>query len=163
DTPLRRLTKYDRIELEAEKERLTAEIGELTRILESDAELRKLVSAELAAVAKKFGDDRRTLLLESAATPSASVPLQVADDPCPPRAGATRVRHGVIVWAVPAAARGEVGVVTSAGRLLRLDVVALPPLPGDMATPHLSGGAPLAEFVSLADDEEVLCLTTLDE
>src|SRR5690606_2690584 len=132
DTPLRRLTKYDRIELEAEKERLTAEIGELTRILESDAELRKLVSAELAAVAKKFGDDRRTLLLESAATPSASVPLQVADDPCrvllsstgqlartandrpfPADAGAKRVKHDVIVSAVPATARGEVGVVTS--------------------------------------------------
>ncbi|GAA0634615.1 DNA topoisomerase IV subunit A [Streptomyces thermocarboxydovorans] len=182
DTPLRRLTKYDRIELEAEKERLTAEIEELTRILESDAELRKLVSAELAAVAKKFGDDRRTLLLESAATPSASVPLQVADDPCrvllsstgllartandrpfPADAGAKRVKHDVIVSAVPATARGEVGVVTSAGRLLRLDVVDLPQLPEDMATPNLSGGAPLAEFVSLADDEEVLCLTTLDE
>ncbi len=66
DTPLRRLTRFDRIELESEMERLQAEIAELTRILESDAELRKLVSAELAAVAKKFGTDRRTVLLESA-------------------------------------------------------------------------------------------------
>ncbi|MFI9821198.1 DNA topoisomerase (ATP-hydrolyzing) subunit A [Streptomyces sp. NPDC052013] len=182
DTPLRRLTKYDRIELEAEKERLNAEIEELTRILESDAELRKLVSAELAAVAKKFGDERRTLLLESAATPSAAVPLQVADDPCrvllsstgllartandepfAADAGAKRVKHDVIVSAVPATARGEVGVVTSAGRLLRLNVVDLPQLPESMPTPNLSGGAPLAEFVSLEDDEQVVCLTTLDE
>ncbi|MCT7352640.1 DNA topoisomerase IV subunit A [Streptomyces sp. 15-116A] len=182
DTPLRRLTKYDRIELEAEKERLNAEIEELTRILESDAELRKLVSAELAAVAKKFGDERRTLLLESAATPSAAVPLQVADDPCrvllsstgllartaddapfPADAGAKRVKHDVIVSAVPATARGEVGVVTSSGRLLRLNVVDLPQLPQEMPTPNLSGGAPLAEFVSLEDDEQVVCLTTLDE
>ncbi|GGM09299.1 DNA topoisomerase (ATP-hydrolyzing) [Streptomyces fumigatiscleroticus] len=181
DTPLRRLTRFDRIELEAEKDRLNAEIEELTRILESDAELRKLVSAELAAVAKKFGTDRRTVLLESAATPAA-VPLQVADDPCRVLLSSTgllartvngepfamdsaakRVKHDVIVSAVPATARGEVGVVTSAGRLLRLNVIDLPQLPETMPTPNLSGGAPLSEFLSLADDETVVCLTTLDE
>ncbi|MEU1464126.1 DNA topoisomerase IV subunit A [Streptomyces sp. NPDC005727] len=181
DTPLRRLTKYDRIELEAEKDRLTAEIEELTRILESDAELRKLVSAELAAVAKKFGTDRRTVLLESGGAPVAAVPLQVADDPCRVLLSSTgllartatdepfaeaartrRVKHDVIVSAVPATARGEIGAVTSAGRLLRINVVDLPQLP-EAATANLSGGAPLAEFVSLEDDETVVCLTTLDE
>ncbi|MFJ4334557.1 MULTISPECIES: DNA topoisomerase (ATP-hydrolyzing) subunit A [unclassified Streptomyces] len=182
DTPLRRLTKYDRIELESEKDRLNAEIEELTRILDSDAELRKLVSAELAAVAKKFGTDRRTTLLESGGAPVAAVPLQVADDPCRvllsstgllartatdeplvTEAGAKRVKHDLIVSAVPATARGEVGVVTSAGRLLRVNVVDLPQLPEAMPTPNLAGGAPLAEFVSLEDDEDVVCLTTLDE
>ncbi|MFF9217233.1 DNA gyrase/topoisomerase IV subunit A [Streptomyces viridosporus] len=182
DTPLRRLTKYDRIELETERDRLNAEIEELTRILDSDAELRKLVSGELAAVAKKFGNDRRTLLLESADVPAAPVPLQVEDAPCrvllsstgllartandepfAQDAAAKRVKHDVIVSAVPTTARGEVGVVTSAGRLLRLNVVDLPVLPEAMPTPNLSGGAPLAEFVSLEDDEEVVCLTTLDE
>ncbi|MEU2551993.1 MULTISPECIES: DNA topoisomerase IV subunit A [unclassified Streptomyces] len=181
DTPLRRLTKYDRIELEAEKDKLTAEIEELTRILESDAELRKLVSAELAAVSKKFGTDRRTVLLESAGTPVAAVPLQVADDPCrvmlsstgllartatdepfAEAAGAKRVKHDVILSVVPATARGEIGAVTSAGRLLRINVVDLPQLPA-AATANLSGGAPLAEFVSLEDDETVVCLATLDE
>ncbi|WP_345962890.1 DNA topoisomerase IV subunit A [Streptomyces sp. BRB040] len=182
DTPLRRLTKYDRIELESEKDRLNAEIQELTRILDSDAELRKLVSAELAAVAKKFGTDRRTTLLESGGAPVAAVPLQVADDPCRvllsstgllartangeplvTEAGAKRVKHDLIVSAVPATARGEVGVVTTAGRLLRVNVVDLPQLPEAMPTPNLAGGAPLAEFVSLDDDEDVVCLTTLDE
>ena len=182
DTPLRRLTKYDRIELETERDRLNAEIEELTRILDSDAELRKLVSGELAAVAKKFGNDRRTLLLESADVPAAPVPLQVEDAPCrvllsstgllartandepfAQDAAAKRVKHDVIVSAVATTARGEVGVVTSAGRLLRLNVVDLPVLPEAMPTPNLSGGAPLAEFVSLEDDEEVVCLTTLDE
>ncbi|BDD75313.1 DNA topoisomerase IV subunit A [Streptomyces violaceoruber] len=182
DTPLRRLTKYDRIELESEKDRLNAEIEELTRILDSDAELRKLVSAELAAVAKKFGTDRRTTLLESSGAPVAAVPLQVADDPCRvllsstgllartandeplvTEAGAKRVKHDLIVSAVPATARGEVGVVTSGGRLLRVNVVDLPQLPEAMPTPNLAGGAPLAEFVSLEDDEDVVCLTTLDE
>ncbi|CAM5248940.1 DNA topoisomerase IV subunit A [Streptomyces violaceorubidus] len=182
DTPLRRLTKFDRIELESEKDRLNAEIEELTRILDSDAELRKLVSAELAAVAKKFGTDRRTTLLESGGAPVAAVPLQVADDPCRvllsstgllartandeplvTEAGAKRIKHDLIVSAVPATARGEVGVATSAGRLLRVNVVDLPQLPESMPTPNLAGGAPLAEFVSLEDDEDVVCLTTLDE
>ncbi|MGR3869234.1 DNA gyrase/topoisomerase IV subunit A [Streptomyces graminifolii] len=182
DTPLRRLTRFDRIELESEMERLQAEIAELTRILESDAELRKLVSAELAAVAKKFGTDRRTVLLESAGSPAATVPLQVADDPCrvllsstgllartangepfPEDADARRVKHDVIVSAVPATARGELGAVTSAGRLLRINVVDLPQLPETAAAPNLSGGAPISEFVSLDEGETVICLTTLDE
>ncbi|MEV7199138.1 DNA gyrase/topoisomerase IV subunit A [Streptomyces griseoluteus] len=180
DTPLRRLTKYDRIELEAEKDRLNQEIEELTRILESDAELRKLVSGELAAVAKKFGSDRRTVLLESAASQVATVPLQVADDPCRVLLSSTallarttgadpvpqeggRAKHDVIVSSVPATARGEIGAVTSSGRLLRINVVDLPQLPDTASAPNLSGGAPLAEFVPLEGDETVVCLTTLDE
>ncbi|MEU1198008.1 DNA topoisomerase IV subunit A [Streptomyces sp. NPDC005813] len=183
DTPLRRLTKFDRIELESERDRLNGEIDELTGILESDTELRKLVSAELAAVAKKFGTDRRTVLLESAGTPATAVPLQVADDPCrvllsstgllartangeafADAAEARRTKHDVIVSAVPATALGEVGVVTSLGRLLRLNVIDLPQLPETATAPNLSGGAPISEFLSsLEADETVVCLTTLDE
>ncbi|WP_055532374.1 DNA gyrase/topoisomerase IV subunit A [Streptomyces graminilatus] len=183
DTPLRRLTRFDRIELESEQDRLAAEIAELTRILESDAELRKLVSTELAAVAKKFGTERRTVLLESAgAAPAAGVPLQVADDPCrvllsstdllartangepfPADEDGRRAKHDLIVSAVPATARGEVGAVTSAGRLLRINVIDLPRLPDTATAPNLSGGAPLSEFLSLEDGETVVCLTTLDE
>jgi DNA gyrase subunit A len=83
DTPLRRLTKYDKLELEREQQTLTAEIAELTAILESEQKLRELVSSELAAVAEKFGTPRRTVLLEaSGAAKTAAVPLEVADDPC---------------------------------------------------------------------------------
>ncbi|MDT3397683.1 DNA topoisomerase IV subunit A [Streptomyces sp. B1866] len=181
DTPLRRLTRFDRIELEAERDRLRGEIEELTRILESDAELRKLVSGELAAVAKKFGEERRTVLLESAQTPVSAVPLQVADDPCRvllsstgllartaggeapvPAEAAGRARHDVIVSAVPATALGTVGAVTSAGRLLRLPVIDLPRLP-DTAAPSLAGGVPAPEFAALTESERLVCLTTLDE
>ncbi|MFF4159086.1 DNA topoisomerase (ATP-hydrolyzing) subunit A [Streptomyces sp. NPDC001678] len=182
DTPLRRLTKFDRIELESERDKLTAEIAELTRILESDTELRKLVSAELADVAKRFGTDRRTVLLESAGTPASAVPLQVADDPCrvllsstgllartatgepvDASADAKRVKHDVIISAVPATALGEVGAVTSDGRLLRLRVIDLPQLPETAAPPNLAGGVPVSEFLTLADGERLVCLTTLDE
>ncbi|MET9519165.1 DNA topoisomerase IV subunit A [Streptomyces sp. NPDC002994] len=181
DTPLRRLTKFDKIELEAERDRLTGEIDELTRILESDTELRKLVSTELAAVAKKFGTDRRTVLLESGSSPVAAVPLEVADDPCRVLLSSTgllartangeplslddarRTKHDVIVSAVPATARGDVGAVTSSGRLLRLAVIDLPQLPDTASAPNLSGGAPVTEFLTLEPDETLVCLTTLDE
>lgn len=183
DTPLRRLTKFDRIELESERDRLNGEIDELTGILDSDSELRKLVSGELAAVAKKFGTDRRTVLLESAGTVASAVPLQVADDPCRVLLSSTgllartangdpfgevedakRAKHDLIVSAVPATARGEVGAVTSSGRLLRLNVIDLPQLPETASAPNLSGGAPISEFLSsLEADESVVCLTTLDE
>ncbi|MFD7706059.1 DNA topoisomerase (ATP-hydrolyzing) subunit A [Streptomyces sp. NPDC059785] len=180
DTPLRRLTRFDRIELESERDRLNGEIDELTGILESDAELRKLVSGELAAVAKKFGTPRRTTLLESSGVPAATVPLQVADDPCrvllsstgllartangdPFEKGGKRAKHDLIVSAVPATAQGEIGAVTSGGRLLRINVIDLPQLPETATAPNLSGGAPISEFLTLEGDESVVCLTTLDE
>ncbi|MGW6573456.1 DNA gyrase/topoisomerase IV subunit A [Streptomyces sp. NPDC054945] len=183
DTPLRRLTRFDRIELESERDRLTGEIDELTGILESDNELRKLVSAELAAVAKKFGTERRTVLLESAGTAVAAVPLEVADDPCrvllsstgllartangealPEEEGGARAKHDLIVSQVAATARADVGAVTSYGRLLRLSVIDLPQLPDTHAAPNLAGGAPVSEFLSgLEADEKVVCLTSLDE
>ncbi|MFG2993470.1 DNA topoisomerase (ATP-hydrolyzing) subunit A [Streptomyces sp. NPDC048257] len=183
DTPLRRLTRFDRIELESERDRLTGEIDELTGILESDSELRKLVSAELAAVAKKFGTERRTVLLESAGTAVAAVPLEVADDPCrvllsstgllartangdalPEEEGGARAKHDLIVSQVAATARADVGAVTSYGRLLRLSVIDLPQLPDTHAAPNLAGGAPVSEFLSaLEADEKLVCLTSLDE
>lgn len=110
------------------------------------------------------------------------MPLEVADDPCRVLLSSTgllartanddpivfaedakRTKHDVIVSAVPATARGDVGVVTSAGRLLRIAVIDLPQLPDTHAAPSLSGGAMVSEFLTLAGDEEVICLTTLDE
>ena len=181
DTPLRRLTRFDRFELESERDRLNGEIDELTGILESDAELRKLVSTELAAVSKKFSTPRRTVLLESAGSAVTAVPLEVADDPCRVLLSSTallartvngepledsdgkRVKHDAIVSAVPATARGDIGAVTSTGRLLRISVIDLPQLPDTASAPNLSGGAPVSEFLALEGDEEVVCLTTLDE
>jgi DNA gyrase subunit A len=83
DTPLRRLTRYDRLELERERETLQREIAELTAILESEQRLREVVSAGLADVSEKFATPRRTVLLESSgAARTAAVPMEVADDPC---------------------------------------------------------------------------------
>ena len=66
DMPLRRLTKFSRIELEKEKAELERTIEELDAILADEQLLRKVVSDELAEVAKTYGTPRRTVLLESA-------------------------------------------------------------------------------------------------
>ncbi len=187
DTPLRRLTRYDRLELERERDTLRTEIAELTGILSSDDRIREVVSAELADIAKRFGTPRRTVLLEgSGAALTAAVPLEVADDPCTillsstgllartapgQQAGtdgdgdgepATRSAHDVIVSAVPSTARGSVGVVTSAGRMIRLSVLEFPALPPSASFPGLAGGAPLTEFCSLEPDETVVALASMD-
>ena len=85
DMPLRRLTKFSRIELENEQDRAAARRSRsCDAILGDEKLLRKIVSDELAEVAKAHGTPRRTVLLESAGTPltAATAPLEVADDPC---------------------------------------------------------------------------------
>ncbi|TNY34701.1 DNA topoisomerase IV subunit A [Thermomonospora catenispora] len=179
DTPLRRLTRYDRLELEKEAEQLSKEIAELTAILESDKKLRRVVSKELAAVAKRYSTPRRTVLLESSGqTTAAAVPLEVADEPClvlmsatgllartvgaePPPADGPRAPHDVLAAVVPATTRGDIGLITSAGRMVKVEVLDLPALPADAASPSLSGGAPLSEYVALQDGETVVGLAAL--
>jgi DNA gyrase subunit A len=181
DMPLRRLTKFSRIELEKEKTELEETIAGLDAIIEDDKLLRKVVSDELAEVAKTYGTPRRTVLLESAGqTVTAAVPLEVADDPCyvllsssgllartsdltPPGTGGARAKHDVIVSVVPSTARGQVGALTSLGRVVKLDVLDLPTLPRTANAPHLQGGAPLSEFLALERGERVLALTSFAE
>ncbi|HEY1324801.1 MAG TPA: DNA topoisomerase (ATP-hydrolyzing), partial [Streptosporangiaceae bacterium] len=189
DTPLRRLTRYDRLELEREQDELRAEIASLTEILESDAKLREVVGGELAEVAKKFGTPRRTVLLEGASEPvTAAVPLEVTDDPCvvlmsatglvarvavsssdeseralvPPPADASRAAHDVVVSAVRATVRGTVGLVTSAGRLVKLNVLELPAMPPGAGAVSLAGGTPVSEFASFGRGETVVGLAAAD-
>jgi DNA gyrase subunit A len=182
DTPLRRLTRYDRLELERERETLAREIAELTQILESDELLRKIVSDELAEVAKAYGTPRRTVLLESAGQPATAMPLEVTDDPCWVLLSSTgllarttgaeplgtggpsshgRAKHDVIASAVRGTARGTVAAVTDLGRMIRLDVLDLPALPPTADSPNLAGGAPLSEFLELDPGEHVVALATL--
>ena len=181
DMPLRRLTKFSRIELEKEQAELQQTIAELDEILGDDARLRTVVSDELAEVAKTYGTPRRTVLLESAGqSVSAAVPLEVADDPCfvylsssgllartsdteRPGEGGGRAKHDVVVSAVRTTARGQVGALTSLGRLVRLDVLDLPGLPATANAPHLQGGAPVSEFLSLEAGERVLALAPLTD
>ena len=182
EMPLRRLTKYSTIELETERDALQATIAELTEILENPEQLRTVVSVDLAEIAKQHGTPRRTILLAASgvvATTTAA-PLEIADDPCwvllssagllartnhddPLPAGGERANHDVIVSAVLGSARGDLGVITSTGRLIKINALDLPTVPSTASAPHLQGGTHVSELVTLEGAERVLCLTTLAE
>ena len=110
---------------------------------------------------------------------SVGTPLEVADDPCwvllsstgllartssadPVPADGGRAKHDAIIGAVRTTARGEFGLVTSAGRMLRMSALELPTLPPLGGAPSLSGGAPLAVFADLPAGEEPLTIVGLD-
>jgi DNA gyrase subunit A len=180
DMPLRRLTRFSRIELEGERDQLSARIAELTEILENPEQLRQVVSVALAEIAQQHGDPRRTILLAASGvvTTAAATPLEVADDPCwvllssagllartdhaePLPSGGPRVNHDVIVSRILATARGDCGLVTTAGRLVKISALDLPTVPSTANAPNLQGGTHVSELVTLDPDERVLCLTTL--
>ncbi|QRP44898.1 DNA topoisomerase (ATP-hydrolyzing) [Amycolatopsis sp. FDAARGOS 1241] len=189
DTPLRRLTKYDRLELESEQERLREEIAELTKILDDESVLKKLVSSELAKIAKDFPTERRTALIdgdlkEVLAASKPSGPLEVADDPCQVILSATgliartaaeseeatetrrrngRVKHDAVASVVHTTARGQVLLVTSRGRAFKTDVLPLPVLPEQAGTVSLRGGMAARELVPLEKGERVVGLAPLGE
>ncbi|HEX3781648.1 MAG TPA: DNA topoisomerase (ATP-hydrolyzing) [Pseudonocardiaceae bacterium] len=189
DTPLRRLTKFDKLELESEQDQLRAEIAELSTILDDDGVLKKLVSDELAKVAKDLAGERRTALIDgdlkevlAASVPAG--PLEVADDPCQVILSATglvartaaeseessearkrsgRARHDAVAALVHSTARGQILLVTSRGRAFKIDVLPLPVLPDQAGTVSLSGGMAANELASLDSGEKVVGIAPLGE
>lgn len=183
DMPLRRLTKFSRIELEKEGDELRREIDTLTEILDDESVLRATVAAEITAVAQAHATPRRTLLMEGSAAPvTARVPLEVHDEPCVVLLSSTgllartaettpaldeslgqRGTHDVIVSSARSTTRGTFGLVTSAGRLVRVNTLDLPAIPSVSGAPTLSAGAPLGAFVDLPREELALAVVPLDD
>ena len=189
---LRRLTKFSRIELETERDRLRAEIAELEALLGDPARVRELVGQELDEVAERLGTPRRTLLTAArasiATTPAerksaaASGPsLEIADVPTlvvlsttgravridlpegaePPVAATRRSKHDAILSTVVGTTRGELGAITSSGRLLRFTPVDLPSVPPNSV--QLAAGARIVDYLGLTDKKErVLGLVSLE-
>ncbi|MDO5498705.1 MAG: DNA topoisomerase IV subunit A, partial [Propionibacteriaceae bacterium] len=182
DMQLRRLTKFSRIELDAERDELQERIAALNEIIDNDDKLRAVVNDELADVAKRFGTPRRTVLLESSGqetSTAATGPLEIADAPAWLLLSATglvaridtesplpdrgpRAKHDVLRSVIRGTARGDFGVITSAGRLIRVNALDLPTVPLTANAPNLSGGSRLGDLITLERGEQVLCLTTLD-
>jgi DNA gyrase subunit A len=188
DTPLRRLTRYDKLELEREQEQLRAEIAELTEILESDTRLREVVGAEMTEITKKFATPRRTVLHDGGAAVTAEVPLEVADDPCTValsaaglltrRSSTSNSTSGSAERpagsaAPPGSSPGGAGgfepplvtslVQTTARAELGAVTSAGRMIKLSVIEIPLTGAHPLSEFLTLDDDETVLALATLDE
>ncbi len=179
DMQLRRLTRFSSIELEKEAEQLLETIARLTEIIDDEAVLHRVTAAELDEVAKQFGTPRRTILLASHGSPatSSATPLEVPDAPCwvmlsgtglvarsdadSPLAVDGRSRHDVVVSAVRTTSRGEFGVVTNRGRVLRAQAIELPTVPLTATAPSLQGGSQGTELWPLQPGERALALTTL--
>ncbi|GAA4833414.1 DNA gyrase/topoisomerase IV subunit A [Garicola koreensis] len=187
---LRQLTRFSTIELEDEKQRLEDEISQLTAILESEQLLRKTVSDELAEVAESYGQQRRTELVDAEAEPLRAAPvekqdddaagsLQIPDSACWAVLSASgmlarttdrsqlvhpgrRRKHDVLRSLVATTARGEVGAVTSAGRMIRVPVVDMPTLEIAGGTLNLNQGAKVKDFLALGRGEELLGFVPLD-
>ena len=184
---LRRLTKFSRIELEAERDQLQAEIDQLVELLGSETLLRAQVATELEAAAEAYGTPRRTMLLNGgpvqprSAKAAAAADLQIADAPCRVFLSATgrmvraeltadapgggvvpptrRAKHDAIRSSVDTTTRGDIGAVTSTGRLVRFSPVDLPSVPGNAV--QVAAGTKVEQYLTLGRGEQVVALVPL--
>jgi len=186
---LRRLTKFSRLELETERDKLQAEIAELESLLADPARIRAKVGEELDEVAERFGTPRRTLLTEAGANVAATassrkaasgVSLEIPDAPTlvvlsttgravrvdlpegveGPVPSTRRSKHDAILSSVRGTTRGELGAITSRGRLIRFSPVDLPSVPANSV--QLAAGARIADYLGITDKKErVLGLVSL--
>ena len=176
DMPLRRLTKFSRIEIEKEAASLTESIAALDAILRSEQALRDAVGEELADVARIHGTPRRSELLGADQVTVADVPLEEGDEPCVVLLNGAGLLGRIpgtfdelAAWAattkggpgdhpissiVPATSRGQIGLMASDGVVRRVSVLDIPLMPG---------GVPAHAMVALPDGVTALCVTTLDD
>ncbi len=108
----------------------------------------------------------------------APLSLEVADDPCwvllsasgqlarttgldGVRETGQRIKHDVLTSLVKTSARGEIGAITSLGRMVRLQVMDMPALPSTSSFPNLVAGVPVKEFLTLNKAERLIGLVSL--
>ena len=119
---------------------------------------------------------------QSKAKKSLGLALEIADDPCwvllsasgmmgrtpgkPIREALVdpgkRFKHDVFTSIVPTTARGEIGAVTSAGRMVRLSVMDIAVLDENGGTPSMALAVKAAELVQLAKGEKLIALVPLN-
>lgn len=163
--PLRRLTKFDQIELNDEKQKLISEIAELNKILNDKEELKNVISQELDDVKKVLKQPRRSFIadgslaehMEVAKKAVANVSVEVADEPCSVylladgsllRSSKTMPSH--VVSAALTSTRGKFLAITNRARAYRLDTlhVGESPSPVELVLPE-----------PLSDGEQVIAVT----
>jgi DNA gyrase subunit A len=167
---LRRLTKFSRVELEAERDHLVAEITQLKELLGRDDLIRMTVSTELSAVASTFDTPRRSRLNGVAlpAVRSAKNPptLEISDAPCSvlvsasgraarvtwpedgPLAPSKRTPHDGLLSHLHGRLRGKMGAVTSEGTVHLFTPMDLPDVAPEK--PLLAQGVDVREFLGLS-------------
>ncbi|MDP2431331.1 MAG: DNA topoisomerase IV subunit A [Pseudomonadota bacterium] len=162
---LRQLARLEGIKIERELGELRTEKEGLLKLLGDEGELKRLVISEIRADAKKYGDERRTLIEAAQAVTAASSNDTIVDEPVTvivSKNGWLRARagHGLDPAAIQYKA-GDSGLsiletrttwplllLDSAGRSYALRIPDLPTGRGD--------GVPLATLAELAKGERLL-------
>ncbi len=186
---LRRLTKFSRVELEAEADALRQEIEKLEAILASEKKLTDVIISELTETAKALGTPRRTVLSTSTILPAAQLSktsqkddssLQIEDTPCVVllsssgklvrvdlsdtteqlSQGAHRSANDALLSQVYGTRRGTFGAVTTTGRLIHFSPVSLPGVPASQIS--LSAAVSSGEYIELEPLEHIIGLIPLD-
>lgn len=171
---LRRLTKFSRLELEAEQDQLRKEIEQLKEILESETLLKREVSKELDEVAEKYGTPRRTVLTSSlspgASSTSRDISLEIADTPCVVllsangkilridsedtqsvtfKSSGRTTKHGALNSVVATSTRGEIAAILSTGMVLRFSPVDLPAVSANSVS--FSAGVSVHSYLGITE------------
>lgn len=176
DMPLRRLTKFSVIELESEKSELKSTIKQLTAILNDPEKLNQTLAGELDEVATKHAKPRRTAILSDDELPvvADADEIEIPDQPCLvlySQAGLlartetdqitpadTRVKYDAVTNYLITSSRSQIGLVTSEGRLHRINVVDLPV----STKPGLASNVVASNLVSLKRGERVVGISAVD-
>ncbi|MGQ0544882.1 MAG: DNA topoisomerase IV subunit A [Betaproteobacteria bacterium] len=158
---LGQLTRLDGVKLNEERKALEAERRDLKLLLQDEKELKKLVIAELNDDARKYGDERRTLIK---AGERAQIERRVVEEPITvvlSRKGWIRARSGfgldvssltfkdgdALLQALECKTTDPVIVLTASGKTFTLDAAAIPAGRGD--------GAPVHTLVNSGSDDIV--------
>ncbi|NBQ92531.1 MAG: DNA topoisomerase IV subunit A [Micrococcales bacterium] len=179
---LRRLTKFSKLELETESKELAKEIADLKKILGSEKVLRDLVTKELQEVSDKYGDDRRTTILDAAeevkpvsAAKAAAIDAQLADSPCfivltasgqvqrtllQPEPAIKRKKHDAVRSVISTSTRSDIGFLTSDGVMHR---VHASDIPASEAGFDSASSINVAEFLGVSKQSRVLNAFPLTE
>jgi len=81
NTRLRHLAKLEEMKIREEQKTLAAEREELEGLLKSKAKLKKLIATEIRADAEKYGDERRTKIIEREAAQAIDETSLIPNEP----------------------------------------------------------------------------------
>jgi topoisomerase-4 subunit A len=81
NTRLRHLAKLEEMKIREEQKTLAAEREELEGLLKSKAKLKKLIASEIRADAEKYGDERRTKIIEREAAQAIDETSLIPNEP----------------------------------------------------------------------------------